>query len=166
MSKYRPLPPIERLKEVFAIDDSSPSGLRNLVTRGRLKAGKPAGVKTAAYWIAAIDKKYYTVQRIVYALHFSCDPGDNLVDHINRNRFDNRVSNLRLVNHHKNATNCGVFSHNTTGVRGVSYNKRDNVYYAQIKINQKTKHLGSFRSIEEAAKVRKEAEIKYFGENC
>lgn len=166
MSRFRKLPSVDRLRKVFVIDPGCPSGLKNLVTRGRLKAGLPAGTKGAEYWIVAIDGNYYTAQRIIYSIYHGVDPGDCLVDHINRNKYDNRIENLRLVNHQKNAINCNIFAHNTTGIRGVSYNKRDKVYYAQIKINQKIKHLGSFKTIEEAAKVRKEAELKFFGENC
>lgn len=165
MATFKPLPSIERLHQVFVIDATSPSGLRNLVTRGRLKAGLPAGSK-GKYWYAAIDGYYYTVQRIVYAMYYKEDPGDRVVDHINRNRLDNRAENLRLAPHSLNAINTGLFKHNKTGVRGVSYNKRDNVYYAQIKIKQKIIHLGSFSTVEEAAKVRREAEIKFFGETC
>jgi hypothetical protein len=166
MPNFRPLPPICRLREIFQIDASCPSGLRNLKTRGRLRAGLPAGNKSTFYWVVGIDGDYFNVQRIVYAIHYGTDPGDSLVDHINRDRFDNRVSNLRLVDHALNAVNCGVYAHNTTGVRGVSYNKRDRVYYAQIKLNQKVRHLGSFATVEEAAKARKAAELQYFGENC
>ena len=166
MPHFRPLPSVQRLKEIFDIDEHSPSGLRNKVTRGRLKAGLPAGTKGSCYWVAAIDGHYYTVQRIVYAIHNGVDPQESLVDHINRNRYDNTPSNLRLVHHQLNAVNVGLFSHNTTGVRGVSYNKRDNVFYAQIKVKRKILHLGSFSTVEEAAEVRKQAELKFFGENC
>ena len=166
MPKFKPLPSVRRLKEVFDIDKNSPSGLRNKITRGRLKAGLPAGTKGVYYWVAAIDGCYYTVQRIVYAMHTGVDPGDLLVDHINRDRYDNTPSNLRLVHHQLNSANAGVYSHNKTGVRGVSYNKRDNVFYAQIKVNKKAVHLGSFTTIDRAAVVRRQAEIGFFGENC
>jgi hypothetical protein len=165
MPNFKPLPSVERLREVFKIDPASPSGLINRISRGRLKAGLPAGNKSF-YWVAAIDGKYYNVQRLVYALYHGVDPGNCMVDHINRDRFDNRVKNLRLVMHSLNAINTGLFSHNKTGVRGVSYNKRDNVYYAQIKVKRKAIHLGSFSTVEAAAKVRKAAELKYFGETC
>jgi hypothetical protein len=166
MPKFKSLPCISRLKEVFELDPQSPSGLRNKTTRGRLKAGLPAGTKGINYWIAAIDGTYYTVQRLVYALCHGVDPGDMLVDHINRDRYDNAPHNLRLVKHSLNAINTGAHSNNTTGTRGVSYNQRDDVFYAQIKVNQKTMHLGSFSTAEQAAIVRRQAEITFFGENC
>jgi hypothetical protein len=166
MPKFRPLPSVDRLKEIFDLDEHSPSGLRNKITRGRLKAGLPAGTKNTRYWVAAIDGHYYTVQRIVYAIYNEVDPGNFLVDHINRNKYDNTPSNLRLVEYQLNSINGGLYGHNTTGTRGVSYNKRDNVFYAQIKVNQNTIHLGSFATVEQAASVRRQAEIKFFGENC
>ena len=166
MPQFRPLPSVQRLKEIFELDEHSPSGLRNKVTRGRLKAGLPAGTRGSRYWVAAIDGSYYTVQRIVYAIYNEVDPGNLLVDHINRNKYDNTPTNLRLAHYQLNSVNGGLYGHNTTGIRGVSYNKRDNVFYAQIKIKQKTLHLGSFTSVEQAANVRKQAELKFFGENC
>ena len=166
MPQFRPLPSVQRLKEIFELDEHSPSGLRNKVTRGRLKAGLPAGTKGTRYWVAAIDGYYYTVQRIVYAIYNEVDPGNFLVDHINRNKYDNIPSNLRLVKHQLNSINGGLYSHNITGIRGVSYNKRDNVFYAQIKVNRKSIHLGSFATVEQAASARRQAEIKFFGENC
>ena len=166
MPKFRPLPSIDRLKEIFELDEHSPSGLRNKVTRGRLRAGLPAGTKGINYWIAAVDGHYYTVQRIIYAIYNEVDPGDLVVDHINRDKYDNTPANLRLANNQLNSANGGIYKHNTTGVRGVSYNKRDNIFYAQIKVKQKTIHLGSFTCVEQAASIRKQAEIKFFGENC
>ena len=99
-------------------------------------------------------------------MHNGSDPGDLVVDHINRNKYDNTPANLRLASNQLNSANGSTYKHNTTGVRGVSYNKRDNVFYAQIKVKQKTIHLGSFTCVEHAASVRKQAEIKFFGENC
>ena len=87
-----------------------------------------------------------------------------MVDHVNRDRHDNRIENLRLANHSDNAMNAGLFSHNTTGVRGVSFNKRDQVFYAQLKLQRRTLHLGSFKTLEEAAAARKSAEMTLCGD--
>lgn len=57
-----------------------------------------------------------------------------------------------------------IFTTNTSGVRGVYWSKRQNKWVAQITFQGKTKHLGSFKTIEEAASVRKHAEERVFGE--
>lgn len=89
---------------------------------------------------------------------------DNMVvDHINRNRLDNRKSNLRVVSHRTNGFNKGKQSNNTSGYVGVSWEKSRNKWETHIKINRKKIFLGYFDDIEEAASVRKNAEIKYFG---
>lgn len=94
---------------------------------------------------------------------FLMNPKDNEeVDHINRKPYDNRKSNLRICNRAKNAMNRSKPKNNKSGVIGVFWKK--NKWYAQIRVNRKTIHLGCFENFEDAVKVRKEAEKKYFGE--
>lgn len=89
---------------------------------------------------------------------------DIQIDHIKHNRFDNRKSQLRIADNKHNNRNKGLAKRNTTGITGVYYNKKSGSWYAQIKVNYKIIHLGSFKTKEEAAKARKQAEEKYFGE--
>lgn len=86
------------------------------------------------------------------------------VDHINRNRLDNRKSNLRIVDYKLNGFNKGKQSNNTSGYVGVSWDKAKKKWEAHIKVNRKKKFLGYFDDIENAVTTRKEAEIKYYGE--
>ena len=81
---------------------------------------------------------------------------DMVVDHINHNRLDNRKQNLRLCTQGENLRNKKV--------KGVTFDKRRNKWYARIMINRKNLHLGSFDTKEEAIEARKQAEIEYFGE--
>jgi hypothetical protein len=60
--------------------------------------------------------------------------------------------------------NCKVSKNNTSGVTGVTWNKQNNNWIAQISINRKNIHIGSFDKFEDAKKARREAEDKYFGE--
>jgi hypothetical protein len=88
----------------------------------------------------------------------------DLVDHISGDKLDNRISNLRLCNPQQNSMNRGMQSNNTSGVAGVYFNNKTAKWCAQIKIDRKPYHLGSFSDKEEAIKARKEAEEEYFGE--
>ena len=89
-----------------------------------------------------------------------------VVDHINRNRLDNRKSNLRIATNQENQRNRGVSKSNISGYKGVHFKKRGNWYgyYVQIKISYKPIHLGVYRTAKEAALVYNLAAKKYFGE--
>ena len=84
-------------------------------------------------------------------------------DHINGNKLDNRKCNLRSCTQHENSMNCSTPKNNSSGYIGVVKVKSGN-YVARIMFRRKQIHLGTFKTIEEAIKKRKEAEIKYFGE--
>lgn len=115
-------------------------------------------------YVVSIDKdtrKTILLHRIV----INCQ--DNLMpDHIHGKgtRYDNRKSNLRIATKQQNGMNAALSKNNTSGVTGVIWHKRDNVWQARIKVNYKYIHLGYFNSFEDAVKARKEAEEKYFGE--
>ncbi|QJT70429.1 hypothetical protein [Microcystis phage MaeS] len=87
-----------------------------------------------------------------------------VIDHINRNRLDNRKENLRKVTMQQNRINSDNQTGNTSHFRGVSYNKRTGKRKAQIKCNYKTHTLGYFSTEEEAALKYNESAVKYFGE--
>lgn len=87
-----------------------------------------------------------------------------VVDHINHNPADNRKSNLRKVTHQQNMFNKVKYKNNKSGYKGVVWNKRDQKWVSRISINKKQVELGRFHSLEEAVKVRKEAEVKYYGD--
>ncbi|HBD95259.1 MAG TPA: hypothetical protein DC057_13920 [Spirochaetia bacterium] len=87
----------------------------------------------------------------------------NVIDHINRNRLDNRKKNLRIGNYQINAINKGKQSNNTSGFPGVSWDKYHNKYEAHIKLNGRKKFLGYFDLLDDAIARRKQGEKEYFG---
>lgn len=89
---------------------------------------------------------------------------DFYVDHINHNTMDNRKSNLRIVTNQQNCFNHKIASNNTSGITGVTWNKVSKKWAAQIAYNQKVIPLGLYDTIEEAIKIRQEAEDKYFAQ--
>lgn len=88
-----------------------------------------------------------------------------IVDHINRNRLDNRRDNLRMCNDGENARNQSIRKNNKSGIIGVSWWSRDNNWMAQIKYNYKRIFLGYFDDINDAIRARLEGELKYFGKD-
>ena len=96
-------------------------------------------------------------------------PSGTEVDHINGDRLDNRRENLRVVSRHLNQVNRHKLSRNNkSGVRGVTVQqyKTGTSYIAQIVNHGEYHYLGSFGSLEEAAKARRAAELYLYGELC
>lgn len=91
------------------------------------------------------------------------DNNEVVIDHINHKTNDNRKCNLRICTELDNNKNQILSKSNTTGVKGVSYSKQHNKYEAYITVNGKRKALGLYKTLNEATKVRKEAEEKYQG---
>ena len=120
-------------------------------------------------WCYNKEKYVYTrirqsTKRIfMHRMIYNVDKGYE-VDHINHTPYDNRKENLRIVTRSQNNMNHGINSRNTSGVTGVSYHNSLQKWVAEISVNKKKIHLGVFDNLEDAAKIRKEAEIKYFGE--
>ena len=84
--------------------------------------------------------------------------------HGEESRWDNRKSNLRIGTQSNNMMNKKIQSNNTSGVVGVSWDKRASKWIAYIKINGKQIYLGNYKDKNNAILARKAAEEKYFGE--
>lgn len=176
--KFKPLPPIEYLEECFEIDLNSPSGLiwkhrplshffskqyYNLFNH--LWEGKPAGYQNKkGYYQVGVKGVIYPLHRIVYALaHRIQDFNGLLIDHINRNKGDNRPENLRLVNDSQNKMNSDLSKNNKSGAKGVYWIPRDQKWTAQIRVNGKLVALGYHKDFESARIAYETAHLKYRG---
>lgn len=116
------------------------------------------------YRTGSVFARNYYAHRIVWLLYTGNWPDQ--IDHVNGNRIDNRIINLRSVSHLENHKNKSIHKDNTSGVHGVHWSKNSNKWRAEIMVSNCRKHLGYFESIEDAAIARKYAEIKYgFHEN-
>ena len=96
--------------------------------------------------------------KIAWFLHTGEDPGDMQIDHIGGQRDRNNFSNLRLVDNQGNAMNQRKRSNNKSGITGVYWHSRDEIWEAKIGVNGKLKNLGSFDDKFEAICARKSAE--------
>ncbi len=88
-------------------------------------------------------------------------PIGGVTDHINRNPLDNQKSNLRTVNKSVNSINTGLQANNTSGHKGVSWNKQHNGWETYIWKNRCKIPLGIFKEIKKAVETRRTAEMKY-----
>ena len=86
------------------------------------------------------------------------------IDHINGDPSDNRISNLRECTPEQNQRNRKVATNSKTGIPGVTFWAKRNRWIAKIKHQQKSIHLGCFKTKEEALLARRAAEVLYFKE--
>ena len=149
--------PLEKIKEVLIYEWES--GL--LYWNGNHpRAGLLAGSKNGkGYFHISFKGKFYPSHRVAWALFFGENP-EQEIDHINGNREDNRIENLRLATKSQNRMNMKARGN---WPKGVYLNKRGK-FQSQIKIEGKNTYLGIFDNPEEAhqAYVKKAKEI--FGE--
>jgi len=104
----------------------------------------------------------YKLHRLIWLYQTGSFPKHD-IDHINRNRSDNRWSNLRDVKSDVNAYNHKVRKDSKTGISGVSVtcDKYKLPYHVRIAVDNEEKHLGFYKTLDEAAMVRYNAECKY-----
>lgn len=124
-------------------------------------ASKIAGyIAEDGYIEIAILQKTYKAHRIAWALHHGHFP-EMFIDHINGNKSDNSIANLRVVDKRENGVNTKIHSNNKSGTSGVCWCKRTNRWEAYIRDGKKKVALGRFELLEDAVTARKIAEIKY-----
>lgn len=125
------------------------------------------------------EQYYWSKNKIGYAQARDCDTGkgilmhrlimntkdrSEIVDHINHNTLDNRKVNLRVCSQSKNMANQLLSKRNTSGHKGVSWNKEKNKWEARITFKRNKMFIGYFDNLDEAVEARREAELSTFGE--
>ncbi len=125
--------------------------------KGRIAGCKCGDLPDQGYWEIAINKKRYRAHRLAWLYEYGEFP-PQLIDHIDKNRTNNSISNLRIADDALNSKNQSIYKNSTTGFHGVTaYGKR---WRARININGKKIHLGVFDTIEEAAECRRKKELE------
>lgn len=137
----------EQLKQQVTYDSAT-----GLFIRLMFKPGKGfEHINDQGYIIAFLEGKKYRAHHLAWLYEYGTLPVGQ-IDHINGNRTDNRICNLREVTNQGNLQNSKLYSTNKTGHVGVGRHK--NKYRAFITVNYKSYHLGMFNTIEEAAAAR------------
>lgn len=156
---------LRRLREV--LDYNPETGVLSWLVRlsPRCKIGQPAGVVKKGYRKISIDGRSYPASHLAW-FHFYGVAPDDIVDHENLDKDDNRIANLREATESQNATNRPRSSLNTTGFKGVAvYNKQYTraKYRSSIRVNKKRIFLGLFHTPEEAYEAYCQAAAKHHG---
>ena len=120
-------------------------------------------INKAGYTSIVINNKYFYIHRLV-AIAFIPNPENKkCVDHINHNRSDNKLSNLRWATHGENGKNKKLSVKNKSGYPGIQFNTYYNKWSATIGYNNKLLFLGWFELKDLAIKARQNKELELFG---
>jgi hypothetical protein len=127
-------------------------------------AGKTAGSAGRFKVAVAIHGVVYMAHRLIW-LHVHGEPVPPLIDHIDGDPHNNRITNLRAATKSQNMVNSAKQKNNTSGVRGVQKAPgQKSGFVAYIKANGQHIYIGKFATITEAAKARQEAAVRLHGE--
>lgn len=126
-------------------------------------SGTIAGCLHTGYIRIKINGIRYQAHRLAWLLANKNYPS-NYLDHINMDRSDNRLCNLRIATTADNQANVGVKSNNKSGYKGVGFHKSSKKFRARITKNKVRYDLGSFSTAEMAHEAYRKAAIKYHGQ--
>jgi len=143
---------------------SSFGNVKNVITGKILKLGLSRDKYPKVELFEKTKNKSIKVHRLVAEYFIENPLNKPFVDHIDCDRLNNNVNNLRYATCQENARNRGLNVKNKSGVQGVCWHKRHKKWYAQIKVNYVTYYLGSFNNIEDAKYARQEKVNELFGE--
>ena len=147
----------EYLKSVVEYKDNN---LYWSSSRQKIKAGTLAGtVSSNGYRVIQLNCKIYKAHRLIFLYHHGYLP--NFVDHIDGNKLNNAIENLRPATKSQNCQNKKLQNNNKSGIKGVYWLKRNQKWAVQINVNNKRIFLGVYKDIEFAELVSNEARLKY-----
>lgn len=116
--------------------------------RNQKKAGC---VNSENYRHIVINNKLYKSHRLIFMMHYGYMP--EFIDHIDNNRLNNKIENLREATKQQNSWNRKINTNNKSGVKGVSWCKLTKKWRVQSRIDKKVKYLGVYETLEEATNV-------------
>lgn len=155
-----------RLKELLRYDPATGNFIW-LTTRGKAQKGSIAGHISAkdGYRLINVDQGMCKSSRLAWFYTNGYWPEYD-IDHIDRDRSNDRWSNLRHVSRQCNMRNKAISPNNKTGVVGVFWDNSRKNWMSYIAVNNKRFHLGRFTNFSKAVKARWKAEKKYKFANC
>ena len=122
---------------------------------------KIGGLNMQGYLRAKINDKTYSLHRLIFLMHHGYLP--KLIDHIDGNKLNNKIENLRGATNVENLFNRKAQKNSKSGVKNVCWSKKRNKWVVQLHIDNKCKCFGSFDDLELAELVAQEARNKYHG---
>ena len=159
-----PLISAERLRQVLAYDPQT--GLFTWLERltNKIQVGDVAGHvdPSTGYRRIGVDNVCHHAHRLAWLYVYGCLPLH--VDHIDGDQSNNKIANLREATVSENMRNTRIRSDNKSGIKGVSWDRRDSKWYAYIRVHGRSYALGRYDSLPAAREARLAGERKYHGE--
>ena len=153
---------VDLLKELFDYDKETGNLIWKRKSSASVKVGDIAGtLKDNGYIYVGINHNSYRAHRLIFLMHKGYLP--KTIDHINRDKLDNRIENLRPATVSQNSMNRDITSKNKSGYKGVWWDKHKNKWRAVIKTSGERIHLGYFANVEEAGQVMRKAREELHG---
>ncbi len=164
MSNFNSTLTVDQLRDVLNYDHTTGAFVWAKPTGRRVKVGSRAGAKNADGYISIrVFRKNYLAHRLAYLYVNGVWPS-SFIDHANGVRDDNRIENLRLASMVENNRNTKNRATNTSGYKGVTFNKNSGRWVARVKINKKYVFRGAYATAKEAGEAYQEFAVKAFGE--
>jgi len=149
VNNLRKFTDVKRINELF-IYDSSTGLVTRKIKRAQFNEGSIVGTNHISGYLAArVDGNIYLLHRLIWCIVYGEWPAC-YIDHIDGNRKNNSLSNLREANHYENTQNAKIRGDNTSGIKGVNFSSKLNKWIARVQTNTKRIHLGAFDNIEDA----------------
>jgi len=151
----------EEAKALFDYDPDTGVLTWKVSRSNHVKIGDEAGsMHSMGYRQVNINYKPTTVHRIIWLWYHGELPPHH-IDHINRDKLDNRISNLRLATAQENTRNSKLSKNNKSGVNGVFWSERTGKWIAKIKVDRENIWLGYHKTLLDAAAARLSADIEH-----
>lgn len=157
------LPKPDRLREMFSYDAETGTLTLNQPQGGRLPGSIAGWLHHEGYRCVSVDNHKMPAHRVCWAIHYGSWP-DRLVDHIDMDKCNNSISNLRLCNASENGCNRLAPSNNTSGFKGVSFLRRENKYRAVIHKDRRRYEIGLYDTAQAASEAYNRAMEDFHGE--
>jgi hypothetical protein len=165
MANYLPMPPYDELSRHLKYDPLTGVGTWLISLSNRVQVGSPAGTAMLkGYLRIAYKRKLYIAHRLFWFLQTEHDPGCLEVDHIDRNPLNNKFCNLRLADKSQQQQNQSKPINNTSGHKGVCWDKETQKYVAYITFYKKIIKIGRYKTFDQAVAARQAKEFELFGE--
>jgi hypothetical protein len=155
----------EELKRQLHYDPETGIFTRLISNHHFVKVGEEAGCVDNGYIRIVFNGNQFYAHKLAWLYVYNELPKFpvSVIDHIDGNKENNKITNLRKVTHQENILNQKIRKNNTSGIKGVSWHCKRKSWVVRLMINGISKHLGCFKDLQLAELAAIEGRKKYHG---